>query len=242
MTASAILEERTARRVTPALFVLAILCFFFTFAGVSCNTDQAKATVQGAASLGGATFDVAQVDRCLDALKGDNLFSYSGFNLVFGTPPSGLASTPAACASGASSLPASSSALPAGSQATLGVQPLALAAFIAIAGGVVVGVVAVLRRGRDSWRAFTSIVLSLTAIALLLLEQAHTNTAVVDKISNASTGAGVPFSVSSYINFNSGTAYLVALVVLGVAALYNAASALAGVGRTPEAIRPPPAL
>jgi hypothetical protein len=240
MTATSILEERTARRVTPALFVLAIVCFFFTFAGVSCNTDQAKSTLQSAASLGSANFNVAQIDRCLDALKGDNLFSYSGFNLAFGTAPSGLASTPPACASGATSLPTSSSALPAGSQATLGVQPLELVAFIAIAGGLIAALIALLKPGRASWRALTSIVLSVTALALILLEQAHAHTAVVDKISNASTGAGVPFSLSQYIDFNTGTGFLVVLIVLGVTALYNAASALSGTGRIPADIRPPP--
>ena len=240
VTPTSILEERTARRLTPALFLLAILCFFFTFAGVSCNTDQAKATLHGAAGLSGGNVNLAQLDRCLDALKGDNLFSYTGFNLAFGTAPSGLASTPATCTSGASALPGSSSALPVGSQATLGVQPLELLALIAIMGGALAGLLALLRPWRVPWRASTATVLSIVALVLLLLEQAHAHTAVIDKISSASTGAGVPFSLSAYIDFNSGLAYLIALIVLGVAALYNASSALLGVGRMTEEIRPPP--
>src|SRR5437016_11371155 len=215
VTPTSILEERTARRLTPPLFLLAILCFFFTFAGVSCNTDQAKATLHGAAGLSGGNVNLAQLDRCLDALKGDNLFSYTGFNLAFGTAPSGLSSTPSACASGASSLPSSSSALPVGSQATLGVQPLELVAFIAIVGGVIAGLLALLRPWRTPWRAAMAALLSIISVILLLLEQVHAHTAVVDKISSASTGAGVPFSLSLFIEFNPRFAYLTDRSVLG---------------------------
>src|SRR5205807_7211818 len=114
-------------------------------------------------------------------------------------------------------------------------------AFIAIVGGVFTGLLALLRPWRTPWRAATAALLSIISVILLLLEQVHAHTAVVDKISSASTGAGVPFSLSQYIEFNTGIAYLIELIVLGVAALSNASSALCEVGRMTEEIRPPPA-
>ena len=61
----------------------------------------------------------------------------------------------------------------------------------------------------------------------------------METISSESTGAGVPFSVAQYINFNSGIAFLLALIALGIVVLYNTASGLFGAGRLTE-VRPPP--
>jgi hypothetical protein len=234
-----LLEERTVRRVTPALFVLAIVCFFFTFAGVSCNTDQAKTALQGAAAFSNGTLNVAELDRCLDALNGDNLYSYSGFDLAFGGAPSALTSPPAACGARAASLP-SSSAVPPTAQAALGVQPLQLVALVAIVLGVVTGLVALVRPWRPARRALGTSLLAVVALALLAIELVHAHNVAIDKISTASTGAGVPFSISQYIDFNIGIAFILALAALAVVALYNLAAALYGVGRLSQS-RPPPA-
>ena len=40
------LGEPGARRVSPFLFLLVIVCFFLAFAGVSCNTDATKSGLQ----------------------------------------------------------------------------------------------------------------------------------------------------------------------------------------------------
>lgn len=238
LTPSSLLEERAVRRVTPALFVLAIVCFFFTFAGVSCNTDQAKTALQGAAAFTSGSVNVAQLDRCLDALNGDNLYSYSGFGLAFGGAPSALTSPPAACGARSASLP-SSSAVPPTAQAALGVQPLQLAAFVAIVLGVIAGLLAWVRPWRPARRALGATLLAVVALALLALEVVHAHNAVIDKISAASTGTGVPFSISQYIDFNLGIAFFLALVALGVVALYNLAAALYGLGQMSQS-RPPP--
>ena len=243
MTPGAVVQERQARRVSPVFFVAALVCFFFTFAGVSCNTASARAALQGVASLGGSSSGVnqAQLDQCLSALENVNLISYSGFSLVFGSAPSVLTSPPSGCPqNGSSSLPSSQSAVPTAGAVGLGVQPLALSAFIAIALALVVGALGMFGLLRAPLRGAITTLLAMAGFITVLLEQSHLQGAISDKISTASAGAGAPFSIASFFNVNNGIAYVIALALLGVAALYNAAVALFGSPETIEQAHPPP--
>ena len=49
MNATSIAAEPAARRFSPALFALAAVCFFLTFAGVSCNTGAVRSAAESAA-------------------------------------------------------------------------------------------------------------------------------------------------------------------------------------------------
>jgi len=234
MAATGIVQERTARRISPAFFIAAIVCFFFTFAGVSCNTTAARSALQGLSSLGGSSSSTsnAQLDSCLNALGGVNLISYSGFNLAFGTSPGALTTTPSGCPQ-SSSLPAGTST-PNSDQAKLGVQPLELAGFIAIVVGALVTGLGAFRLLRAPVRGLLTTLLAMIAFVTVLLEQAHVQTAIGDKLSSLATGAGAPFSISSFFDINNGIAYVIVLVVLGLAALYNATAAFFGGAETSE--------
>src|SRR5262249_3099107 len=133
MPTATIVEERTVRRVSPLFFVGAIVCFFFTFAGVSCNTAAARTTLHGLEGPGGnsAGTTAATIDRCVTALQGYTIATYSGFNLVFGSAPTVLTTSPPGCPPHAlSSLPGGGS-VTSGNQVNIGVQPLAIVAFAA---------------------------------------------------------------------------------------------------------------
>src|SRR5579864_5947216 len=180
-----IVQERQARRISPAFFVAALVCFFFTFAGVSCNTSSARSALQGIASLGGSSSGVnqAQLDQCLNALENVNLISYSGFNLAFGTAPGALTSPPSGCPqNGSTSLPSSQSAVPTAGAVGLGVQPLALSAFIAIVLALIVGALGVLGMLRGPLRGLITTLLAMAGFITVLLEQSHLQGAISDKI------------------------------------------------------------
>ena len=55
MNPRTVVGEPGARRVSPFLFLLVIVCFFLAFAGVSCNTDAAKSGLQGIAGAAGVS-------------------------------------------------------------------------------------------------------------------------------------------------------------------------------------------
>ena len=243
MRAAAIFDDRQARRISPAFFVAALVCFFFTFAGVSCNTQSAKSALQGISALGGSgsTVNESELDRCLAALENVNLISYSGFNLVFGSAPSVLTTAPAGCQqNGSASLPSSQSAVPSAGQVALGVQPLALSAFIALVLAIIAGALGILGLLRAPLRGLVATLLAMAGFITVLLEQSHLQGAIADKISAESAGAGAPFSIASFFNVDNGIAYVIVLAVLGLAALYNAAVAFFGTAETLEQANPPP--
>ena len=244
MRVSAIVEERSARRISPAFFVAALVCFFFTFAGVSCNTQSARSALQSLSTLGGGSgsgVNQAELDRCLAALENVNLISYSGFDLVFGTTPSALTSPPAGCPqNGSASLPSSQSAVPTAAQVGLGVQPLALSAFIAIMLALIAGALGMLGRLRAPLRGLVATLLAMAGFITILLEQSHLQGAITDRISEASAGAGAPFSIASFFNVTNGIAYVIALALFGLAALYNATVAFFGAPQAAEPAHAPP--
>lgn len=253
MTPSSIVEERTVRRISPLFFVGAIVCFFFTFATVSCNTDAARSTLQGLEGLGGQSgaSNSAAINKCLTALQGVGIASYSGLNLVFGTSPSVLTDAPAACPKGTTTALPGGGTVTNGNAANVGVQPLAVAAFAAIALGIFVSELGFFGLLRPPLRGALTTLLAVAGLVTLVLEQAHLPGAITGKISTASAGAGASFNLASYFIVNNSPAYFAAVVLLGIGALYNAVSAFFGtpqpepeelpapeMGMTPTGMRP----
>ncbi|MGH7749239.1 MAG: hypothetical protein ACREQ5_31405 [Candidatus Dormibacteria bacterium] len=241
MPTATIIEERTVRRLSPFFFIGAVVCFFFTFAGVSCNTDAARTTLHGLEGLGGNSnaTNAATIDKCVTALQGYTIATYSGFNLVLGGSPSVLSTSPPGCPANAiSSLPGGGSVTN-GNQVNIGVQPLALAAFIAVAIGVLVSEFGFFGLLRAPFRGVLTTLLAVAGIVALVVEQAHLQGAITTKISSVTAGVGTTFNVASYFNVTNEPAYFVALGLLGAAALYNAVSAFFVVAG-PEAEELPP--
>ncbi|MBV8444652.1 MAG: hypothetical protein JOZ92_01915 [Candidatus Dormibacteraeota bacterium] len=222
-----VVGDGASRRVSPLFFVLALVCFFFTFAGVSCNTARAKQAVSSLSGLGGGGTTAASVqnlNRCLDALSGANLVTYSGFDFAFGRAPSELSDIPSICQSGAVSPSASSSAP---SQATIGTQPLDLLALIAVGLGVIVGAAFLFVQIRARLRLTIAALLSVIGFGLLIFAQVHVHAAIANTLNSAAAGSGAPFSVSDYFVINDGIAWILALVALGAGTFYNVAALLA---------------
>ncbi|HZU78117.1 MAG TPA: hypothetical protein VFA70_15220, partial [Dehalococcoidia bacterium] len=163
MNPHAIIDEHASRRISPFLFVAALVCFFFTFAGVSCNTTKAKQALNGVSQFNGASggANIAEANRCLDALQGVAIFSYTGFALSFGGTPSELSQLPAGCRGAIGTGVAPSANAP-----EIGVQPLELTAFIIIVIGIVTGALFAVVRMRPQLRC--SLAMLLGAVAFLL--------------------------------------------------------------------------
>jgi hypothetical protein len=217
-----ILGEPGARRVSPFLFLLVIVCFFLAFAGVSCNTDAAKTGLRAiAGSAGVSTPDANALDTCLDALKGENIMTYSGWGLVFGRDPT-IASLPAQCDTGTAVTANDAAEVNIGSQllASLGLVAIGLALLCAIAGFFGVA------RGRS--RAFAAVIFGAGSGVLLVLDQLHVHDILLSKIA-ASAGSSVPgFDPTTYFNVNPGIGLLIALILLAVAVVYNLVAMIVG--------------
>lgn len=221
-----VVGDPVSRRVSPLFFVLALVCFFFTFAGVSCDTAKAKQAVSSLSDLGGSgSTNVGQLNQCLDALNGTNLVSYSGFTLAFGGAPAQLATIPSGCQSGG--LSPSTSTGSAASQANIGLQPLALIGLIAVAGGIVAGIVFMVIRVGPRLRNTLAAMLGFAGFLVLLFDQLHVHSAISTALNSAATGSGAPFSVSDFFDINDGLAWILCLVALGAATLYHGAALLA---------------
>ena len=229
------------RRLSPFFFIGAVVCFFFTFAGVSCNTDAARTTLHGLEGIGAnpSRTNAATIDRCVTALQGYTIATYSGFNLVLGASPTILTTAPSGCPKGAISALPGGGSVTSGNQINIGLQPLAVAAFIAVAIGVLVSEFGFFGLLRAPFRGVLTTLLAVAAIVTLVLEQAHLTGAITSKISSVTAGVGSTFNVASYFIVSNATAYYVALGLLGVAALYNAVSAFFIV-TGPEAEELPP--
>jgi hypothetical protein len=232
-----IVGEPGARRVSPFLFLLVIVCFLLAFAGVSCNTDATKA---GLRSLEGPrTSQTAALDTCLDALKNVNVVSYSGWTLVLGRDPT-IVSLPAACDTGTAVSARDAS------QVNLGPQLLAILALVSVGLALLWAIAGFLGIIRGWSRSLAAIVFGTVTGALLLLDQQHVHDLLLARIA-ASAGSSVPgFSAASYFYVNPGIGLVIALILLALAVLYNIAALI--IGATPGAVivtpvpEPPPPL
>lgn len=241
-SASAIVDDRTVRRLSPFFFIGAIICFFFAFAGVSCNTDAARTTLHGLEGIGGnqgGNTNASAIDRCVTALQGYTLANYSGFNLVFGSSPEILTKAPSGCpANTINALPGGGS-ITSGNQVNIGVQPLAVISFAAVAIGVLVSEFGFFGLLRAPFRGVLTTLLAVGALVTLVLEQSHLTGAITTKIASVTAGVGATFNVASYFIVSNAIAYYVAIGLLGAAALYNAVSAFF-TASSPEAEELPP--
>jgi hypothetical protein len=232
---ASVVGERASRLLSPAGFILALVCCVFTFAGVSCNTATAKQAVSGfAGSAAGATSaQVTAVDQCLDELGATNLVSYSGISLMIGGSPSRLTQLPAGCRQSGSgsnqSLSPAEVAVPA--------QPLGIGALAAMGAGVLLGAVLLLLRLRARVRLTLALLLGALAFLLLLFNQLHAHAVISRTLDAAAAGRGAPFSIVEFFTVNDGIAWFLALAALAAGVLYNGVAilALAGVITEPAA-------
>jgi hypothetical protein len=226
--------ETGARRVTPGLFVLVIVCFFLTFTGVSCNTSATKTALQALGGSGGvSTSQTAVLDTCLVALKDVNVLTYSGWGLVTGRDPT-IASLPPACDTG-TSLNARDA-----SQVNLGPQLLAILALVSAALGLLWAVAGLFGIVRVRSRAVAAVIFGVASGAQLLLDQQRVHDLVLARIA-ASAGSTVPgFRPASYFNVNPGIGLVIAVVLLAVAVLYNLAALIFGERPPPDSIAATP--
>jgi hypothetical protein len=234
VTPASVAGETGARRVTPALFALVIVCFFLTFSGVSCNTVATKTALQSLAGSGGvSTSQTTVLDVCLNALKDVNIVSYSGWGLVTGRDPS-IASLPSACDTG-TSLSARDA-----SQVNLGPQLLAILALVSAALGLLWAFAGLFGIVRARSRAVAAIIFGVASGAQLLLDQQRIRDLVLARIA-ASAGSTIPsFRPASYFNVNPGIGLVIAVVLLAVAVLYNLAALILGEGPAGRQAPPPP--
>jgi len=244
MNATSIAAEPAARRFSPALFALAAVCFFLTFAGVSCNTGAVRSAAESAARLGGGQVPggAAGVDACVNAFGGVNLVSYSGFNLAFGSNPSVNSSfEPDACRAlgGNASVPSPASSL-AASKLNVGAQPFALAAFVLIILAIVAGLFGLGGVLSAAVRSALAAAAGLAGLILLLVAQAGVHDAVINRLSAEAgpSGALVAGSVGSYFDISAGIGFILAEVVLALVVLLNVAALLV---RPEGAMTPQPA-
>jgi hypothetical protein len=216
---------KVASRISPAFFIAAIVCFFFTFAGVSCNTGAAKATIdQLASGSGGSSAQIQQANACLDALNGVNFITYSGINLALGQHPS-VVSTPSQCQQSGSTAPSTG-------QANVGMQTPFLIALIVVAAAALFGLIGFVVRGRLP--ALLAAALGIAAIVLLYLGQSSTKDAILNKVTasaGSSSSSSIPgLSISSFINFNLTFFFWGAIALCAVGALLNLPAVIAGTG------------
>ncbi|HEY6468386.1 MAG TPA: hypothetical protein VI434_01335 [Candidatus Dormibacteraeota bacterium] len=218
----ALLGEPGARRISPFLFLLVVVCFFLAFAGVSCNTDAAKSGLQGLAGAEGvSSADAGAIDSCLDSLKGENVVSYTGWALVFGKDPT-ITSLPAACDTGTAATAADAG------QVNIGPQLLAVLALVAVGLALLCAIAGAFGVARGRSRAFAAVIFGTGSIVLLVLDQLHVSDVLLAKIA-ASAGSSVPgFNPASYFNVNAGIGLVIAVVVLAVAVLYNIVAMIIG--------------
>ncbi len=234
--------ERSARRISPLVFAAAIVGFFLAFAGVSCNTSAAKALLGGTAqSLGGSSSQTAKAGQCLDALNGYNLATYTGIDLAFGGSPSVSTRGPAACEAVNPSSQASTSRP---EQGRVGAQPVELIALVAIAVGLLVSGVFVIRSPGSRARALITLLLSAAGLALVVIAQLQAGRVITDRVASASAGAGQStpiggINLSDYLNVNPGIGFFITTGALGLTLLLNLFAAALPRSRAPE---PPGAL
>lgn len=230
MTTDAV--RKTARGSSPALLILAALCFLLPFVGVSCNTAAAQSALGPALrSLGGAGgSQAAQATQCIRNLADRDLATYSGFNLSFGANPSTDTSNIPGCDTGSTSAPS-----PGGDQGNIGVQPLMLIAFILVIVGAVATVLPAARRVPVAGGA------ALLAAVLLVIDNSTVSTTIINKLATSSGGSlsqiGISGGLGGFFNIHAAIGFWLALLALLLAVAANGAAAL--MNRRPPATATP---
>lgn len=219
--------ERTARGASPVLLILAALCFLLPFVGVSCNTSAGGAALSGALSQAGPGAvggDSATVTRCVQALVGRDLVTYSGLNMLAGSDPSTVTSLPGC--TGANSVPAPSAA--ASSGAAIGVQPLIVAAAVLI----LVGIAAAALPAR--LRPATAAMAALLAAVLIAVNDTNVHTPILSRLSagggNNLASLGITGSLDTFFNIHAGIGFTLAMLALVLAVAVNVVALVMGSG------------
>lgn len=236
--------QKAARGVSPALLVLAALCFLLPFAGVSCNTSAGSAAISGALSqLGASGSSASAAASCLQGLNGKDLLSYSGVNMVTGGNPSAVGSIPGCDSS--TSAPVSTS-----TAGGIGVQPLIVVALLF----VIVGILAVLLRA-PLRRSLIAAAVGLAAAVLIIINNSTVHGTVLSKLTASlgnslpSSGSSLPgadlrASVGGFFDIHAAIGFTLVLIALFLAVAVNLAALIAGSGlrmaRTaPAGVGPP---
>jgi hypothetical protein len=223
--------QRSARRLSPLLFIITLIGFFLAFAGVSCNSDAAKALL-GTVGQGVATDSrqVAEINGCLSSVNGFDLVTYRGIDLASGAPPAVTSTLPAGCAGlGPDTQAIRLTVL----HARVSLQPLMLLALLVTAGGVVVSAVYFVRRPRSRALGLVPALLSAIALGLVLVEQfAVLGRQVSDRISAASasqtSSRPVRIDLGDYFRVTPGLGFAVIVTALVVEVLWALAGAASG--------------
>ena len=230
--------ERSARGASPILLVLAALCFLLPFVGVSCNTAAGSAALGGALSQAGGSGLSGNSDaitRCVQALSGRDLATYTGLNLLTGSDPTTATDLPGC--TGSTSSPAPSPA--ASSGAAIGVQPLIVAAAILI----LIGILATALPGR--LRSAVAGTAALVAAVLVAVNNAGVHTPILSRLSagggNTLSSLGVTGGIETFFNIHAAIGFTLVLLALAVAVAVNAvALAMGSAVRLNTLPAPPP--
>jgi hypothetical protein len=221
------IAERSARGASPILLLLAALCFLLPFVGVSCNTSAGSAALSGALSQAGPaglSGNSGTVTRCVQALVGRDLATYSGVNLLTGSDPSTVTSLPGC--TGANSTPAPSAA--ASSGAAIGVQPLIVAA----AALILVGILATALPARV--RPATAGAAALVAAVLIGVDNANVHAPILSRLSagggNNLSSLGITGGIDTFFNIHPGVGFTLVLLALALAVAVNAVALVMGSG------------
>ncbi|HEX4579128.1 MAG TPA: hypothetical protein VH498_03910 [Candidatus Dormibacteraeota bacterium] len=239
--------DRTARRLSPLLLVLAALCFLLPFIGVSCNTAAGSAALGSLGSIGasGDSSGAAQSAACLRALDGRDLYTYSGLNLATGSDPTAQTNIPGCPTTSSSNSNSPLAISPSAQPPTLGigVQPLLVVALLLIIVGVVGGVV----RGRTG--RLVAAGAALLAAGLVVVDNATAHTAIVNKLDSSvgdgaaggsMSAAGLSGTVDSFFTIHAALGFILVLIALLLAALANGVALALGVTARPSVPPAPP--
>jgi lysylphosphatidylglycerol synthetase-like protein (DUF2156 family) len=233
---AAVVRDPAPRLVSPVLLILAGLCFLLPFAGVSCNTSPVRTEVRSLLAGEGSLISDTAVGPCLDGLNGENVATYSGLELATGGSPSVTAPDPAGCVALSAANGGSTTTPLEGGRIGVGVQPLLLAALVVMLLGLLLGL------ARFALRPLAVAATAVAAIVLLAVNQAQIGSPILARITQSAFGAvtaslparGSPgmvsylqVEISSSFTVTAGLGFILAMVALGLLALYNLAAELA---------------
>jgi hypothetical protein len=216
--------DRTARRASPILLVLAVLCFLLPFIGVSCNTSAGSA-VLGSLGASADTSNAAASAACLKALNGHDLYVYNGLNLVTGSDPTVQTDIPGCPTTSSSNSTSPLAISPSAQPPTLGIGVQVVMVLVLLL--IVVAIIGGAVRGRAG-RALAGGA-ALLAIVLVLVNNSTAHSAIVDKLnSSASGGAGGSLpsaalggTIDSFFTVHAALGFTLILVALGLAVVAN---------------------